>query len=106
MASEMISVDVTGEPEVLRLAEEVRRSRTPRVLRRDGEAIVVMMPLTPASRRGGAQTRENTAEARRATLESTAGSLEPATRTEDIEAMIREAKEERAERTVAKLRRP
>ena len=37
------------------------------------------------------------------TLESVAGSVEPATATEDLDRLIDEAKEERAERLVAKL---
>ncbi len=52
MAREMIPVDITHTPEVLRLAEEVRSSKTPRVLRRNGEEIAVLMPLSPARRRG------------------------------------------------------
>jgi hypothetical protein len=51
MAREMIPVDITHSPEVLRLAEEVRSSKTPRILRRSGEAIAVVMPLSPARKR-------------------------------------------------------
>lgn len=39
----------------------------------------------------------------RYTLESVAGSVEPPTATEDLDSMIQEAKEERAEGLVAKL---
>ena len=39
----------------------------------------------------------------RYTLESIRGSVQPATRTEDFERLIREAKEEHAAKTVAKL---
>jgi hypothetical protein len=38
-------VDVTHSPEVRRLAEEVRATNTPRLLRRDGEDIAVIVPL-------------------------------------------------------------
>jgi hypothetical protein len=52
MAREMIPVDVTHTPEVLRLAEEVRSSKIPRDLRRNGEEIAVLTPLAPARKRG------------------------------------------------------
>lgn len=51
MARQMIPVDITHAPEVLRLAEEVRTSKTPRVLRRNGEEIAVVMPLSAARKR-------------------------------------------------------
>lgn len=104
MAREIVTVDVTHTPDLLRLAEEVATTRVPRVLRRDSEDIAVVVPVPPRPARIRAEPR--LAEARQATLESTAASLEPAIRTEDIEAMIRDAKDERAERTMAKLRQP
>jgi hypothetical protein len=52
MAREMIPVDVTHAPEILRLAEEVRSSKIPRVLRGNGEEIAVLTPLSPARKRG------------------------------------------------------
>jgi hypothetical protein len=51
MAREMIPVDITHTPEVLRLAEEVRSSNTPRVLRRDGEEIAVLTPISSSRKR-------------------------------------------------------
>src|SRR5690348_5651649 len=41
------AVDVSGLPEVARLAEEVRQSRTPRVLRRGNEVIATIVPVEP-----------------------------------------------------------
>jgi hypothetical protein len=108
MAKEMTPIDVTHTPEMLRLAEDVATTKVSRVLRRAGEDLAVVMPVSRASERRRIRDRgKSGAGARRhATLESTAGSLQPATRTEDIEAMIRDAKEERAERIMAKLRKP
>jgi hypothetical protein len=51
MAREMIPVDVTHTPEVLRLAEEVARTGSPRVLRRDSEDLAVLSPVAPTSKR-------------------------------------------------------
>jgi hypothetical protein len=105
MASEFVPIDVTDSPELSRLAERVRSSGRSHVLKRGDEEMVVVSP-TPQRRPAQSRRRRSAAALRHATLESTAGSLEPATRTEDFEAMIRDAKEEHAERTMAKLRQP
>jgi hypothetical protein len=38
-------IDITAIPELRRLAEAVRRSGKPRLLRRDGEALAMLVPL-------------------------------------------------------------
>lgn len=45
MAQEREIIDITHNPEMLRLAEEVRRSKTPRVLRANNEDVAVVMPV-------------------------------------------------------------
>jgi hypothetical protein len=50
MAKELTPVDITNTPDLLRLAEEVRRSGKPRLLRRDDEDLAVLSPA-PAKRR-------------------------------------------------------
>jgi antitoxin (DNA-binding transcriptional repressor) of toxin-antitoxin stability system len=48
------SIEIGDSPEILRLAEEVRRAGEPRVLRKDGEEIAVVVPLPqPRGRRRG-----------------------------------------------------
>jgi hypothetical protein len=51
-------IEISGKPELLRLAEEVQVSREPRVLARNGEelAAVVPLPLTPTKRRSRRKT--------------------------------------------------
>ena len=49
MAEQPPSIDVSDVPDVLRLAEEVRRSGEPRVLRGDGEDLAMVVPLPPAT---------------------------------------------------------
>ena len=44
MAREMVPLDVTNTPEVLRLAEDVARTGVPRVLRRNGDDLAVVRP--------------------------------------------------------------
>jgi hypothetical protein len=44
-------IDISGLPEVIRLAEEVRAAQKARVLRRDGEDLALVVPLRPARTR-------------------------------------------------------
>jgi hypothetical protein len=70
MAKEFKAVEIGNAPELLRLAEEVRTSREPRVLRRNGEALAVLTPLAHAP---GRRTRTKTS-ADLETFRSSAGS--------------------------------
>ncbi len=56
MASERETIDITQNPAVLRLAEEVRRSNTPRVLRADNQDVAVLMPVAETTKRKRAKT--------------------------------------------------
>ena len=57
MASELSPIDITTIPELAHLAEEVARTRHPRVLRRGGEDIAVLMPTTAGKRPRPRRTR-------------------------------------------------
>jgi len=109
MASEYVSIDVSGEPDLLKLAEEVRRTNRPRVLRRDGEDLAVIVPVMPEREQtrspSGLQAADTSQQATRktSTLESVFGSVSGRNQPEDFDQMIREVKEERAERLVRKL---
>lgn len=46
MARELKHIDISSTPELLRLAEEVQRSRRPQVLQRDREDLAAIIPLT------------------------------------------------------------
>ena len=62
MAKEVQSVDISHVPEVLRLAEEVQKTKQPRLLTRDDKQLAVIMPLQqgrPRGRRTGAITRDD-----------------------------------------------
>jgi hypothetical protein len=65
MAESLTHIDVTNTPELRRLAEEVQASKTPRVLSRDNEDLVVVKPLAPrradgkTTRRGKGFSRED-----------------------------------------------
>jgi hypothetical protein len=51
MSRDFAPIDVTNAPDLLRLAEEVRHSGKPRLLRRGGEDLAVLLPVDPASKR-------------------------------------------------------
>lgn len=57
-------VDISAEPTLVRLAEDVATSGTPRLLRRDGEDVAVLMPLraTPILRRRTARRKKTEAD--------------------------------------------
>lgn len=60
MAAESQPIDIAHLPELARLADEVRATRRPRVLRRDNEDIAVLTPVPVArpkrTRQGGDDT--------------------------------------------------
>ncbi len=53
MARELEPMEISHTPEVLRLAEEVQRTRTPRLLRRDTEDLAVVSPAPKPRRTRG-----------------------------------------------------
>ncbi len=50
MERKLKRIDVSGVPELLSIAEEVRKTREPRLLRRDSEDLAIVMPVKPAPR--------------------------------------------------------
>ncbi len=79
MAEELKSIDVSNHPELLNLAEEVRATREPRLLLRDGEDLALLIPVTnrPRTTAASAGRRSPSPEevARsRAGIEAAAGS--------------------------------
>jgi hypothetical protein len=48
MNRSLTPIDISNQPDILRLAEEVQTTRTPRVLKRANESIAVVMPLATA----------------------------------------------------------
>ena len=56
MAAEAIAVDISSMPELIRLAEEVRRTKKPRLLRRNNEDVALLVPASPPPRRRSKKT--------------------------------------------------
>jgi hypothetical protein len=46
-------IDISNDPELLKLAEEVYTTHEPRILRRDDEDLAVLMPVKPKRKRKG-----------------------------------------------------
>jgi hypothetical protein len=59
MTREAAGIDISTMPDLARLAEEVARTRTPRVLRRGDEDIAVLSPARPKRRPKGKRVTEN-----------------------------------------------
>jgi hypothetical protein len=57
MAQERESIDISNNHEMLRLAEEVRRSKTPRVLHADDQDIAIVMPVADLPTRHSKQAK-------------------------------------------------
>jgi hypothetical protein len=49
MVKEPVPVDIGDRPELLRLAEEVRSGRTPRLLTHGDREVAILMPVEPGS---------------------------------------------------------
>jgi len=44
MNTPITSIDISNKPDLLRLAEEVKATRKPRLLKRDSETVAILMP--------------------------------------------------------------
>lgn len=105
MATEYPSIDLGqgNTPNLAELAEEVHRTNQPRVLRRADQDIAIISPIVnPGPQR---QQPVTSGGIPHYTLEQVFGSV-PTPRHlqgKDIDEMIRDAKEERAERMMRKL---
>ena len=51
MQRELKHIDISNVPELVRIAEEVRITNQPRILRRDSEDLAVLIPVTPSLQR-------------------------------------------------------
>ena len=57
MAQEIKSIDITNMPDLVRMAEAVRETREPRLLRSDGEALAVLTPVRSPRRQGTSERK-------------------------------------------------
>jgi hypothetical protein len=50
MSKELKHIDASQLPDLLRIAEEVRRTKEPRLIRRNGQDLAVVSPVSPTNR--------------------------------------------------------
>ncbi len=50
MKRKLRRIDVSGVPELLSIAEDVHKTKEPRLLRRESEDLAIVMPVKPALR--------------------------------------------------------
>jgi hypothetical protein len=62
MAEELRSIDVSEAPDLLALAEEVKRSGVPRLLRTDQEELAILVPVPKATKKRSRRARPLTRE--------------------------------------------
>ena len=62
MVREATPIDISHVPDLVRLAEEVRATRTPRLLRTNGEDLAILMPPRRAPARRRSDWRPNEQE--------------------------------------------
>jgi hypothetical protein len=96
MQRNLTPLDISNQPDILRLAEEVQATRTPRVLKRHSESIAVVMPLATALPKQGEDVWKhyNTKRVQKA-LQASAGALAGV----DKEALLSDIAAERTQKT-------
>lgn len=99
MATEYPYIDISQAPELQRLADEVRKTRRPQTRRLADGVVAVVKPEKHAGPRKG-KARLGRVALSPMTLEEVFGSVPtpPHLRGKDIDEMIREAKDEHADR--------
>lgn len=73
MAEAITPLDISDAPELLRLAEEVRRSGRPRLLRHAKQDLAILAPIGRTTSRGGRKSKPGTAADDAAFLASAGG---------------------------------
>ena len=104
MASEYPTIDISHDPELMQLAEEVRRTKQARTVQIAEGVVAVVKPGKMSAQRRAPRQRPTPLSPR--TVEEVFGAVPtpPHLHGKDIDEMIREAKEERAERLMQQMR--
>ena len=58
MTQTALPIDISNNPELVRIAEEVRTTKTPRVLKKDNETVAVLVPAEPTKKQQWEHIRE------------------------------------------------
>jgi hypothetical protein len=81
--SNVTAIDISNKPDILRIAEEVKMTKKPRLLKRNGESVAMLMPVGTAVKHKptGLWARYDPQRVR-AALEQSAGALAGVDRTQ------------------------
>ncbi len=90
MVREATSIDISTMPDLARLADEVARTRRPRVLHRNNKAVAVLMPARRTPRRG--KKGKTLTQAQREAVLSTFGAWKGHIDAEQLKREIKEAR--------------
>ncbi len=71
MQKTLTSIDITNMPELVKIAEEVQATKTPRELRRENKTVAMITPVPPT---GKAKQRRGTTKADYEAFKAAAGS--------------------------------
>ena len=56
MATDITQIDISNNPELLRLAEEVKATHKPRILKRNSETVAMITPVKQAMKQSKSRT--------------------------------------------------
>lgn len=60
MATHPITIDISNNPDLVRLVEEMKSTKKPRILKRDSEPVAMLMPVEPAAKQKEKRARSQT----------------------------------------------
>lgn len=89
MVAEPVPIDLETMPELAALAEEVRRTGTPRVLRRDGQDVALLMPPRQTRKR---RKRTGMTQAQKTAFESSFGAWKGLVDGEELKKTLMESR--------------
>ncbi len=82
----LIPIDISNLPDLIRIAEEVQATKTPRILKRESEPVAMLMPIGAGVKRSHPQKRNiwthYDSKRVRAALQTSAGALQRVDRDE------------------------
>ncbi len=98
MAHDYAPIDINTNPSLIEIVEEIRRTNRPRILRRGDKDVAVISPVKKSAKGSTRFSSDELALPTTYTLETAFGAVATRHYPEDFDRMIREVKEERAER--------
>jgi hypothetical protein len=60
MATHPVMIDISNNPDLVRLVEEVKNTKKPRILKQDSEPVAMLMPMEPAGKQRDKKARSQT----------------------------------------------